>query len=113
MLPVMIDWEASRPWDADPFVIVHNLNHGGNPVDGTTVFCSARIPLEGIEAVEFILVPLDNIGKEGLVQHGQLRFIFAEDQPDRAAQLRATTAMGSDRLSAGSGLQLGSLAPAQ
>jgi hypothetical protein len=80
MLPVMIDWEASRPWDADPFVIIHNLNHGGNPVDGTTVFYSARIPLEGIEAVEFTLVPLDKIGKEGMVQHGQLRFIFAADQ---------------------------------
>jgi len=81
MVPVMIDWEESRPWAEDPFVIVHNLNHGGNPVDGTTVFCTARIPLNGVEAVEFILVPLDNIGSEGLIQHGQLRFIFAKDQP--------------------------------
>ncbi len=80
MAPVMIDWDASRPEDDDPFVIIHNLNHGGNPVDGTTVFCSARIPLNGVEAVEFILLPLDRIGKEGLVQHGQLRFVFAADQ---------------------------------
>ncbi len=96
MIPVMIDWEASRPWDDDPFVIIHNLNHGGNPVDGTTVFCSARIPLEGIEAVEFTLVPLDNIGKEGLVQHGQLRFIFA---PESQVELLnyGDDAMGSDR----------------
>ena len=81
MAPVMIDWEASRPEDDDPFVIIHNLNHGGNPVDGTTVFCSARIPLSGVEAAEFTLLPLDNIGKEGLIQHGQLRFVFAADQP--------------------------------
>jgi hypothetical protein len=80
MAPVMIDWNASRPEDDDPFVIIHNLNHGGNPVDGTTVFCSARIPLNGVEAVEFTFLPLDNIGKEGLVQHGQLRFVFAADQ---------------------------------
>ncbi len=80
MAPVMIDWDASRPEDDDPFVIIHNLNHGGNPVDGTTVFCSARIPLNGVEAVEFILLPLDRIGKEGLVQHGQLRFVFAADR---------------------------------
>lgn len=81
MAPVMIDWDESRPWAEDPYVIVHNLNHGGNPVDGTTVFSTARIPLNGVEAVEFIFVPLDNIGSEGLIQHGQLRFIFAEDQP--------------------------------
>lgn len=97
MLPVFIDWEISRPFDPDPFVIVRNLNHGGNPVDGTTVFYSARIPLEGIEAVEFILVPLDNIGKEGLVQHGQLRFIFAEDQQIELLNY-GDGAMGSDRL---------------
>lgn len=96
MLPILIDWEASRPFDDDPFVIIHNLNHGGNPVDGTTVFCSARIPLEGIEAVEFTLVPLDNIGREGLVQHGQLRFIFAEDRQLELLQF-GDDSMGSDR----------------
>ncbi|MEN8006026.1 MAG: hypothetical protein ABFS42_03385 [Candidatus Krumholzibacteriota bacterium] len=81
MAPVMVDWTASRPWDDHPFAIIHNLNHGGNPVDGTTVLCSARIPLDGIEAAEFTLLPLDRIGKEGLVQHGQLRFVFADDKP--------------------------------
>ena len=95
MLPIMVDWEASRPWDDDPFVIIHNLNHGGNPVGGTTVFCSARIPLAGVEAVEFTLVPLDNIGREGLIQHGQLRFVFAAD---KQVELLAygDEAMGSD-----------------
>ena len=42
----------------------------------------------GVEAVEFTMVPLDKIGKEGLVQHGQLRFVFAEDKPGGTAQLR-------------------------
>lgn len=81
MVPILIDWEESRPWDEDPYVIVHNMNHGGNPVDGTTVFSSVKIPLNGVEAVEFVFVPLDKIGSEGLIQHGQLRFIFSEDQP--------------------------------
>jgi hypothetical protein len=97
MLPIFIDWEVSRPFDPDPFVIVRNLNHGGNPVDGTTVFYSARIPLEGIEAVEFILVPLDNVGKEGLIQHGQLRFIFAEDKQIELLSY-GDESMGGDRL---------------
>ena len=96
MLPVMIDWDHSRPFDADPFVIIHNLNHGGNPVDGTTVFCSARIPLEGVESVEFTFVPLDNIGREGLVQHGQLRFVFAKDQQVELLNY-GDDSMGSDR----------------
>ena len=96
MAPVMIDWEASRPWDPDPFAIIHNLNHGGNPVDGTTVLCSARIPLHGVEAVEFTLVPLDKIGKEGLVQHGQLRFVFAADKQVELLNY-CDEEMGSDR----------------
>ncbi|MCD6379913.1 hypothetical protein J7M07_05650 [bacterium] len=81
MAPVMVDWQSSRPWDEHGFVILLNLNHGGNPVDGTTVFCSARVPLDGVEAAEFTLLPLDNIGQEGLIQHGQLRFLFAADHP--------------------------------
>ena len=96
MLPVMIDWDASRPWDEDPFVIIHNLNHGGNPMDGTTVFCSARIWLEGVEAVEITMVPLDHIAKEGLVQHGQLRFVFAVDKQVELLNY-GDDGMGSDR----------------
>ncbi len=96
MAPVLIDWEASDPWGDDPFVIIHNLNHGGNPVDGTTVFCSARVPLNGVEAAEFILLPLDKIGKEGLVQHGQLRFVFAEDQQVKLLNYGGEE-IGSDR----------------
>ncbi len=81
MIPLMIDWQASDMSSDNGFVIIHNLNHGGNPVDGTTVLCSAKVPLDGVEAVEFTFLPLDKIGKQGLIQHGQLRFIFAEDSP--------------------------------
>lgn len=81
MAPLMIEWKASKPFEKNGFVIIHNLNHGGNPVDGTTVLCSAKVPLDGVKAVEFVFLPLDKVGREGLVQHGQLRFIFEDDKP--------------------------------
>jgi hypothetical protein len=95
MAPVVVDWEASRTDGPGGFAIVHNLNHGGNPVDGTTVLCSARIPLDGVEAAEFTLLPLDRIGREGLVQHGQLRLIFAAETPVEILHVGDAT-MGSD-----------------
>lgn len=95
MAPVVVDWEASRTDGPGGFVIIHNLNHGGNPIDGTTVLCSARIPLDGVEAAEFTLLPLDKIGREGLVQHGQLRLIFAEGTPVELLHVGDET-MGSD-----------------
>jgi len=81
MAPVMVDWEASEPQADDGFFVIHNLNHGGNPVDGTTVLGSAKIPFRGLKSVEFTLLPLDKIKKEGLIQHGQLRFVFSDEHP--------------------------------
>ena len=96
MAPLIIDWKASEWQSEDGFVIIRNLNHGGNPVDGTTVLCSAKVPLNGVEAVEFILLPLDKIGKQGLVQHGQLRFVFSSDRPVILLNY-GKESMGSDR----------------
>jgi hypothetical protein len=96
MIPLMIDWVASDISSEKGFVIIHNLNHGGNPVDGTTVLCSAKVPLDGVESVEFTLLPLDNIGKKGLVQHGQLRFAFRADNPVLLLNY-GDESMGSDR----------------
>ncbi len=96
MAPLMVDWRASDLDAEDAFVIIHNLNHGGNPVDGTTVLYSAKVPLNGVESVEFILLPLDKMGKQGLVQHGQLRFVFAEDTPVTLLGY-GKESMGSDR----------------
>lgn len=95
MAPMVVDWKASQPEGPDGFAIVHNINHGGNPIQGTTVLCSAKIPLNGIESVEFVLVPLDKLAKEGLIQHGQLRFIFAEDTPVELIHMGDKT-IGSD-----------------
>ena len=96
MAPLLVDWSASKPHDDNGFVILHTLNHGGNPVDGTTVFCTAKVPLHGVESVEFIFLPLDKVGREGLIQHGQLRFVFAEDNPVELLNY-GDEPMGSDR----------------
>jgi len=81
MAPMIINWNASDPYGPDPFVVMRNLNYGGNPYEGTTVLQSVRIPLDGVESAEFTLIPLGPAGKRGVVQHGQLRFVFKDDHP--------------------------------
>jgi hypothetical protein len=83
MAPLLIDWEASEVDRPDGFVVVHDVNYGGNPLEGTTVLQSVRVPLDGVERVEWILVPLGRGGRRALVHHGQLRFVFREDRPVR------------------------------
>jgi len=79
MIPGVINWDedGGRPG----YVALYNVNHGGNPFEGSTVLRAALVPLEGVKSAEFTLLPLDNIGSEGLVQHGQLRFVFDKDHP--------------------------------
>ena len=57
--PVLVAWQESELRDNDSHVILRNVNYGGNPVERTTVLQSARVPLDGIEAAEFILVPIE------------------------------------------------------
>lgn len=83
MAPMLVDWEASRIGVDEAFVVVHNVNYGGNPLEGTTVLQSVRIPLDGVESVEWVLVPLGRGGRRALIHHGQLRFVFREDRPVR------------------------------
>ena len=77
MVPVLVEWGSSSRVEGDPGYIVRTLNTGGNPIAGTTVLCSARIPAHGVESVEFIVVPHDRLGRRTLVAHAMLRFIFA------------------------------------
>lgn len=81
MAPVLIDWEESRVEGPDPFVVLHNLNYGGNPIEGTTVLQSVKVPLDGVERVEWVLVPLGRGGRRAAIHHGQLRFVFRADKP--------------------------------
>ena len=80
MAPLFVDWEMSDPV-RDGYAVLRNVNYGGNPFEGTTQLCSARIPLGGVIAAEFILVPLGARNRPGPMSHGQLRFIFAPETP--------------------------------
>lgn len=83
MAPMFIDWDASEIEGPDGFVIVQNVNYGGNPIEGTTVLQTVTVPLGGLERVEWILVPLSKGGRQAPIHHGQLRFVFREDCPMR------------------------------
>jgi len=75
--PALVAWGESKPHDDNGYVILRNVNYGGNPVERTTVLHSARVPLDGIEAAEFVLVPLDS---RGVTQHAEIRFIFNSER---------------------------------
>ncbi len=81
MVPVFVDWQASDLEQDDPVVILRNVNHGGNPIEGTTVLRSARLHLNGLKAVDLIMVPLGKGGRHAATHHMQLRFIFDEGHP--------------------------------
>jgi len=77
MVPVLVEWGASNHTDPDGVYVVRTLNTGGNPIEGTTVLCAAKIPAHAIESAEFIVVPHDRLGRRALVAHTMLRFVFA------------------------------------
>lgn len=80
LAPVRIDWNLSDPFSADPFVIIRNVNYGGNPFEKTTVLHRVRVPLSGIAFVEFTLVPSTRGGLHALAHHAQLRFVFEPEK---------------------------------
>ena len=71
--PAIVAWEECQLQGDDGYIVLRNVNYGGNPLEHTSMLQSARIPLDGIEAVEFLLVPLD---PGGATQHANIRFIF-------------------------------------
>ncbi len=82
--PVLVDWRASD-WTCDsPYLVLRNVNCGGNPLDRSVVLQSARVPLNGIAYAELTLVPFGMAGRHSLQKHAQLRFVF---DPDNQPQL--------------------------
>ena len=79
--PALVAWRESEMGGRHGHVVLRNVNYGGNPVERTTVLHSARVPLDGIQAAEFVLVPLDSRGR---THHAEIRFIFA---PERSPEL--------------------------
>lgn len=75
--PVLVAWQESDIQSQSGHLILRNVNYGGNPMERTTVLHSVRVPLDGIEAVELILVPLGRRKHKGSAYHVELRFIFS------------------------------------
>ncbi len=97
MAPVLVDWAASAQ-DSGVYRLM-NVNYGGNPMDGTTVLRTALVPAGDIRRVEFIIVPLDPLGRHGIVAHAMIRFVFSEQHPlilldEQGAPLSGDPAVG-------------------
>ena len=82
--PVLVDWRASVLTGESPFVVLRNVNYGGNPLERSVVMQSVRVPLDGIAFAELTLVPFGLTGSRSPLQHAQLRFVF---DPDNQPQL--------------------------
>ncbi len=76
LAPARVEWKSSELDGDEPFVIIRNVNYGGNPFDKTTVLHRVRVPLDGIAFVELTLVPSTRGGLRALAHHAQLRFVF-------------------------------------
>lgn len=80
LAPARVEWKASDLHGDEPYVIVRNVNYGGNPLDKTTVLHRVQVPLTGIAFVEFTLVPSTRGGLHALAHHAQLRFVFKPEK---------------------------------
>lgn len=80
MAPAMVSWDSSSVGFGDEdFYLVHNVNVAVNPIAGTGLLATVRVPAAGVESVEFVTV-LSKVGKvETEVGHAQLRFVFKPD----------------------------------
>ena len=79
-------------------IILRNVNHGGNPVEGFTTLCSVRVSISGLKGVEFVLVPLDRTIRGGTFHHAQLRFIFKDEGSLRLLGVAADEKGSDNRL---------------
>lgn len=94
-IPALVDWRASDPHGDPPSIVLRHVSYGGNPFEKSTVLHSVRVRLDGLENVEFTLVPFGEGGRLGPLQHVQLRFIFASGKEPELVDL-AGTETGAD-----------------
>jgi len=95
LAPARVEWQFSDLYGDDPFVIIRNVNYGGNPFEKTTVLHRVRVPLSHVDFVELTLVPSTRGGLHALAHHAQLRFVFKADNRPLLLSL-ADSAAGSD-----------------
>ena len=80
MAPWIVDWDASSiGFGKDDFYLLHNVNVSSNPIEGTTVLATLRVPAAAIESAEFVMV-VTKLGRfKTKMGHAMLRFIFKDD----------------------------------
>jgi hypothetical protein len=80
MAPLIVDWEGSSiGFGPDDYYLVHNVNVSSNPIEGTTVLATVRVPAAAVESAEFVLV-MSKLGRfKTKMGHAMLRFIFKPD----------------------------------
>jgi len=94
--PVLVDWRDSVLSGESPFVVLRNVNYGGNPLERSVVMQSVRVPLDGIAFAEIILVPFGVTRSHSPLQHAQLRFVFDPDNQPQLLNLADAEKMGTD-----------------
>ncbi len=94
-IPGLVDWRASDPHGEPATMVLRHVNYGGNPFEKSTVLHSVRVPLDGLEKVEFTLVPFGEGGRLGPLQHVQLRFLFESGKEPELVDL-AGAGTGAD-----------------
>jgi hypothetical protein len=93
MAPVLIEPVTTE--SSLDSIVIRNVNHGGNPIEGSTVLCSVELEMSALERVEFVLVPLDHAIPGGAFHHVQLRFVFSPHERPRLLGV-ASGDLGSD-----------------
>ncbi|MDJ0941122.1 MAG: hypothetical protein QNJ00_15285 [Woeseiaceae bacterium] len=90
MAPFFVDWESKE--GDDDSLLVRNVNIAGNPVAGTALLATVRVPIDGVTGVEWCVTPDANSGRIGsMMAHAQLRFVFAQDRLPEVLDLDGET----------------------
>jgi len=80
MTPALVNWRMSQHREHqgdDEFYVVRNVNLNGNPIEGVTNLCTVKVPACGVQAAEFVTVPLGAGGIQ-IGGHGMIRVMFAD-----------------------------------
>lgn len=85
MNPFIVDWMQSDVGGGDSeYVMVHNVQVGGNPLLGISRHGTVKIQEQSIERIEYVIVRYALEGPARTGGHIQLRFVF---KPDSRPQL--------------------------
>lgn len=97
MAPALVEWRTSDIESDKPYVILRNLNYGGNPLEKTTTLQSVRVNLGAVEYAEFVLVPPPTSagGRAAPWLHAQIRFVFEQGKEPELLNL-ASSETGTD-----------------